>query len=111
MHQPFKVPLAKVQVKRRQGRLVLFIEGQRKEGVSQRILALLECFLSHKGEIVPYELLPSVMESRSPYGPRFLHNLRQSIRELKILFREERIDDYFAVAEFVGYGLFEVAEW
>jgi DNA-binding winged helix-turn-helix (wHTH) protein len=100
--------LAKVRVKRNKKEYMLFIQGKRKQA-SPRAIVLVECFLSYKGKIVPYELLFSVMKWRSVRGRRFLHRLRQYIRELKMLFRRERIAAYFAVAELVGYGLCELA--
>lgn len=102
------VPLAKVHVMRHKNEFILVIRGKRKHA-SQRAIALIECFLDYRGKIVPYELLFSVLKWRSGRARRLLHRLRQHIRDLKILFRHERIAAYFAVAELVGYGLCEVA--
>jgi len=102
------VPLSKVKVKRVEGQLVLFIAGKKQQRPPfHSTLAVLERLSTHKGTIVPYALLTLVMESKSPGDPRSLHVLRQYIRELKILFRKERIAAYIAVAETVGYGLCE----
>ena len=110
MNQRLIVPLAKVRIKRADGKLVLFIDGKRKQGPHQRTLKLLECLLAHRGRIVPYELISWVMD-RSTHDDRSLHVLRQYILALKTLFRKERIAAYIAVAETVGYGLCELAKW
>jgi DNA-binding response OmpR family regulator len=109
MRKSAEIALSKVRIIRGVAGSMVRVGKKRISLPAGRHTNLIECFLNHAGQVVPYETLSAAMRWRGT-TEGFRHCLRQYIHQLRTILRKEKVRAHFAVAEGVGYALSEPAK-